>query len=620
MELILVLLFLSAPIFYFTGIGVFLQFLVRSVRRSTQRGTELNQLNTAKGIVKNSDSIHLTKKNSLPPSPTQQLPSFLGDHKQNLRAISLLLGLIYVLAVEWGQLPSGLQMPLLSLVFSGVIVYLTHQRSWIKTGWWWALLFFQNAVAFSIFITTNPLLDAINRLTFFGLSIFWLTFLSQGYFPSQITQVLKDSYYFCLTTFLQLMNPQLYGSFLAVPKVSPGRLKVDGQKVVGILVAIPVLVIFHLLFVRINTDYSLFMHDVLHKIWEVIKYIWELDIVVVTIKTITASFFFFILFASKIDQKNKQLAAQQKNYVTIFNSILSLCVGLFLIFVFFQSRLLLTNFASLTFKALSTYVIQGFWELIWVSLIGYTLTLVTLHFVKKDHSLQRPQHTKILLTVFTVELIAIVLFTFHKLFIHQNLFGLKDQRILATAGVALIFLTYQLSLLRIWEKITSRTVFSIQLFAFLSTVTVLNVTNIDLFVTRFNPIHYYVNEHQYKDYSYLLGNSFDNSVEWLKLVAAAKAEQPPQPEDYYYGWYPAFCQKTVVYGPSHHYDQYRYNRLIPQSYLQNKYQYLFEKYDHLEKKSLPEKLAINYHEYQAYQVVSQHRAEFDQLVELFCTK
>jgi hypothetical protein len=505
--------------------------------------------------------------------------------------------------------------------------FLSRSRQLPRTREWYGLMGVYIVLGGYAAVTTNPLVDALNRVVLLGMTGWWLLYLSSGHFPKHIREAVQNGWVFFQALFLHLTWVDFWKEVLKLPKWSrPNGVSLAQPQWLGLAIAVPLLAVFHGLFAQANAEYAWFVSEAFRKLWEALVWIWELDLVEILIKTLLGGALFTWLLSPRLDQAQPAMSPLQRQIFIILEEVVLALVALFGLFSYFQGKLVFLDFGSLSFKELSTYVIHGFWELVAAALLGYIVSVVALNYLKKAElislTVAATKRLKWWLTIFTTELLMVIGFTLHKLYVHQLWFGLKDQRILATGAVLLILLTFGLFLLKLWRGWSDERVFSIQLWSLLAMILVFNVVNLDLFISRHHPISYYVDGQKYKDYSYLLGNSFDNYEVWPELAGEALAQQPPQPTEYYYGWYPSFCQRSVEIGP---YSSYQRGRVRSStiSYLQTKYSYLEEKYgsragQSWEEWPLEERTQFNWREYQAYRVLQKDRATFDRLITEVC--
>lgn len=516
-----------------------------------------------------------------------------------IKILSFILGLVYYNIVGFPNIPVFAQEAVFNLLFLFITIYLLTNKGIKLIKGEYLLLAFGVLISIYFAITTNPLLVIVNyvSLTFLA-SLFLIALHTNNNLPKTGTEYLKGLYSYLrksiisaisISTFISLISFKT--SVFKTQKVNRGYLK-------GIIVALPLLAAFHILFSQINTDYKLFMDDILSYLWEIIKYIFNIDIIWTIGKILLLSHIFYSLLSS---QKGIQedVSLKENSPKEVLKTVLGLVILLFLIFSAFQSKLIFLDFSKLAFIELSIYTQQGFWQLILVSVLGYFLVLAA---IKQMHNAISVRN---LVQVFLCELVLICIFTYHKLFQLQIHFGFKDQRLLATAATTLIFTTFVLLLFRCWQKISSSQIFQFQMYAFIATVAFLNILNIDLFVTKVNPISYYVGDTKYKDYSYMLTNSYDNYTEWTNLMEEVKTVGFHNPENYYWGRYHSLCSFSV-------------------NSLSNKNQLNTEKYGKFPTKNiLSNQLKFNLREYNASKLLVENEADFKtfyKFIETECKK
>lgn len=607
------LFFVSIPVFYVLGAWAFFRAVARSLNRKPAGIVVENTMD------KPTHSPKVLPQNNDVYESELTLPSHIGG-LTNL--VGLGMALVYTLAVSWQGWPSGLQVTLVTGAFVIGMVALTLTRGLARSWQWYGLMAVYLGLGGYAAITTNPLLDTLNRVTLLGMTGLWLLFLSSGQFPKHIREVVQNLQVFLQALFLHVVWERFWKQLFSLPAFPRKRGPTFSQpQWLGVVITLPILVVFHVLFAQANAEYGQFVNEVFREIWEFLEYIWSLDIIEIIIKTVLGSMLFTWLLSPRLDQGKVILTPAQRQVFIILEEVVVASAALFGLFSFFQGKLLFLDFGKLSFKELSTYVIHGFWELVAAALLGYIISVVTLNYLKKAELLSptvaAANRLKWWLTLFTTELLLVIGFTLHKLYVHQLWFGFKDQRILATGAVILIFLTFGLFLLKIWRSWSDERVFSIQLWSFFAMTLFFNVMTIDLFISRHNPISYYVDGQKYKDYSYLLGNSYDNYEVWPELAHEALAQKPPQPIEYYYGWYPSLCQKSVEVGPYSAYRSDRHNRPSI-SYLQTKYAYLEAKYGVDTERSLEERAKFNWREYQAYLTLQSDRELFERVMSEMC--
>ncbi len=319
----------------------------------------------------------------------------------------------------------------------------------------------------------------------------------------------------------------------------------------GVALAIFPLIIFHLLFSRVNEDYAAFMSVVIKEIFD--PETWR-----IFIQSLLSGAFFYTFFTSRTSAERVTALLQIERRRALAVMLVPVLV-LFGLFALFQLNALIAASGLTVFKALSLYVQRGFWELISAASLGGALWLYVRY---GGTDLSTKTSLRALLGVFLLTLLACVVFTLHKLGLLQALYGLKDQRIFATAAALLIGGALVLGGFVLRERLSYERAWRVGTFAYLITVVALGYLNIDLLVTRLHPIHFYVKGESVKDYSYLLGNSVDNLSAWEELMLEGMQRGIPVAEGYYWGNYEPLCRRERETGVARVYLRRQHARLM----------------------------------------------------------
>lgn len=472
------------------------------------------------------------------------------------RGFAFFIATLYVLLVGFGTCPHGLEVTVLLMLLLGSLMLLQNERE--RPNHVDLLLFglgMLSSLSFAIY--TNHLVLALNRFALFFVCTYFLVGLAECCRPpASASQYIIGLLRYLGALVLTLLSPSIIASFVR----REGRehdAHVPVSHVRALILSVPILIFFHFLFSIINNDYATFMADIVRYLWDFLVYLFE-DLIYRLLEIALCAYVLYGMYSVLLTPRPQSI--EEASFRDSIQIVIGLTVLLFLIFAFFQSKLLFIQADLLPFKELSLYTQKGFWELLIVACSGYILLLYS--------TAERPtigpeeRWWRALLHIFVAELLLITVFTYHKLYLLQLYFGLKDQRIFAVCGVLLIALTFILAPLRIIGRMSSERIFMLQIYAFSAVTVILTCINVDLTVTRLSPIRYYADGRAYKDLSYLLGNSFDNSSEWLALMDEGERVDIPQAENYYWGDYEPICRKNSETRNSDTYLRSRYAKLI----------------------------------------------------------
>ena len=385
--------------------------------------------------------------------------------------------------------------------------------------------------------------------------------------------------------------------------------------------------VFHALFASINQDYNQFVSEFITVVYQYLLIIIDIELI---ITTLVNSYVLCAVLRSFEDVKREEELKEYQFAIKALGLLIPVTL-LFTVFCYFQSKALFLDLTLLPFHQLSLYTQRGFWELLLAAAIGYGIWLYGES--KLDQDNYHKQHLLyLLLLLFTFELLLLAIFSGHKLFFLQSLFGLKDQRVLATLAVALISLTFILCFMKLFHKVNAERIFSLQYLCLLGCISLCSIGNLDYAITKISPLGFYLDSGFVKDYGYLLTNSQDNYTEWNSLIQEAQHTGIDFPRNYYSGNYRPLCirprKKSRVNMPLRDLWEkelllgymYKFKSSIPKQLTKKGITFSHRaKYPGLNR--INAYLTLNYHHYNAYRWLYNNREKvrnFYQYIENHC--
>jgi hypothetical protein len=253
----------------------------------------------------------------------------------------------------------------------------------------------------------------------------------------------------------------------------------------GILMAIPVLFIFLLLFYSADLIFQKYVSDLIHI---TIKP----EIIFRSVLILIATLFYIGAYSYSFKKNENQIATQQnnKNYNLghIENSILLGSVNiLFFIFILVQLTYLFggqTNISAQGFTY-AEYARRGFFELITVAIISLILLLTTEKYIVKkntDHAIG----FKLLSTALIIQVILIMTSAFTRLSLYEEAYGFTVLRLYSHTFICFLAVVFCLLLYKIYKDKRENT-FTFRIF--ISTILFLaamNFFNPDAFIAQRN--------------------------------------------------------------------------------------------------------------------------------------
>jgi len=261
--------------------------------------------------------------------------------------------------------------------------------------------------------------------------------------------------------------------------------KALSQVVKGILMAIPVLFVFLLLFSSADLIFQKYVSDL-------ISIDIEPEAISRSILVLIATLVYIGAYTYSFREKENQIAAQQNSkghsVGHIESSILLGSVNvLFFIFILVQLTYLFGGESNISAQGFTyaEYARRGFFELIAVAIISLLLLLSTEKYVVKketDHALG----FKILSTVLVIQVILIMASAFTRLSLYEQAYGFTTLRLYSHAFIILLAVIFCLLLYKIYKDKRENT-FAFRVFISIALfLAVINFLNPDAFIARRN--------------------------------------------------------------------------------------------------------------------------------------
>ncbi|MCH4890703.1 DUF4173 domain-containing protein [Acidaminobacter sp. JC074] len=334
-------------------------------------------------------------------------------------------------------------------------------------------------ISFTYIFRDQPGLQLLNIVVFYGLlSTYHINMLKE--------EKLFIDKYLIISLLEQVVMP--FGDFpvayihigkgLKVKKIKEVNPKTR-QVLIGILIALPILMIFTLLlasaddifrnFITIDFSFLDFLDDEI--IPKVI--IWFLC------STYIFSHFYYLLYKEKKVEDKPLIIKEKKDLDIIISTILVLVNSLFMVFVFIQFRYLFSNkiLEGMTF---SSYARKGFFELVIISMIVIIMTLILSSFSQKKINTG-------LLTLMTLNTMVIAYSAIFRMNLYIEAYGYTWLRIVSQSFTVLQILIMIVTCVHLWKRINIRLIIAgMYLFAYI----LLNFVNVDAIIISGNMDRY----------------------------------------------------------------------------------------------------------------------------------
>ena len=396
-----------------------------------------------------------------------------------IAGVSLALGLCFDYFF-YGKIP-GIGFPIyISLVVLGLFIVSTYFKRKIDRQVIWLLVplgFF----SLMVFVRSSGLLTFLNVVA----SLLLLLLIARISIAESIKNFLVSDYIKIFFLPFQFIRPffQTLSDLFTLCRINRDQ-KVLSQVIKGIVISIPALLIFLLLFSSADLVFQKYLSSL-------ININIEPETVFRTILVLMATFAFAGAY-SYIFRKSQETTLQQnsKSYAVghIESSILLGSVNiLFFIFILVQLTYLFGGESNISVQGFSyaQYARRGFFELIAVAIVSLLLLLITEKYIAKKDT----EHTllfKIFSSALIVQVILIMGSAFKRLLLYEEAYGFTTLRFYSHAFIILLAVIFCLLLYKIYKDNRENT-FSFR--AFISVVlflVVMNLINPDAFIARRN--------------------------------------------------------------------------------------------------------------------------------------
>jgi len=323
-------------------------------------------------------------------------------------------------------------------------------------------------------------------LTFFNVvaCIYLLLLIADLCFDKKISDYLIRDYIFVPFTPFKFITPffKSISDLFSLKKESKDK-KVSSQIVRGILISIPFLIIFILLFSSADLVFQKYMSDLVSINVEGETIVRILLVLLVSCVFVGAYSYIFNVRKEVIGDKERRLSIGSIESYILLGSVNLL----FLLFISIQITYLFggqSNISSLGFTY-AQYARRGFFELIGVAVISFFLLLGLDKYIKRERG-NNLKIFKVLSSLLVAEVVVIMISAFTRLLLYEDAYGFTTLRLYS--HVFIIFLTITFALL-IYKVLKNEKESNFSLGVFLSAILFLvsmNILNPDAFIAQRN--------------------------------------------------------------------------------------------------------------------------------------
>lgn len=412
---------------------------------------------------------------------TQNTPSDPVIKTGFIVGVSFILGLLFDYFF-YGKIP-GIAFPLyVILIVTGLFAMANFFKKHISKDVFWLLvpLIFFSAM---VFVRSSELLTFLNVAA----SLLLLLVIARVFVGERLKNFLVGDYSKIFFLPLKFIRPLFQTLSILFSRCGiPKDKSVLSQVVKGILMAIPVLFIFVLLFSSADLIFQKYVSDIITIDIEPETVFRSLVVFIATLVYIGA-------YSYAFRRSENPIVAKQNNKISysvghIESSILLGSVNvLFFIFILVQLTYLFGGEGHISSQGFTyaEYARRGFFELIAVAIVSFLLLLLCEKTIAKKET-DHARGFKILSAALVVQVIVIMASAFTRLSLYEEAYGFTTLRLYSHAFIVVLAIIFCLLLYKI-TKDTREKSFAFRVFIlFILSLAAMNFLNPDAFIARRN--------------------------------------------------------------------------------------------------------------------------------------
>lgn len=401
---------------------------------------------------------------------------------------TLLLGILF--SYFFYKKPIGISYPLFILLFYGVFLWFLHRRISFQYCFGWFLSLPVLLLAFTYFFFSNQLLMGLNFVMIPILMIAQTILLTnENRYHWFDFRFLMDLLY-GLFVRLFVRVPKFFSTFSdwINPKGKLERSNVVIKILVGWLISLPLLALVLLLLTSADVVFSHYID----KLFQWIKglnledMLWQLLLIIVV-----GMFLFSFLDTLIRSPKNTEgqvpkLQKKSRMDEVIMITVLCLMILIYIAFIIIQFRYMFRGSIDKVLPVKYTYAEyarKGFFELVAVTLINFSILLSGLVFLPKGNN-GLGIFIRILQSLLVLSTMVILTSAFMRMSLYESQYGYTYLRVFTHAFMIFLFVLFMVALIKIWHHGVGlfQSYVVISLVAYL----IINYINIDVFITKKN--------------------------------------------------------------------------------------------------------------------------------------
>jgi hypothetical protein len=330
----------------------------------------------------------------------------------------------------------------------------------------------------SYFLNNNQLFYGLNILVIPGLVIFHLVLITS---PENVRWNKPAFVPFIFTKLIQSLKfnigfAALFGKSLK-QGVKEDKLIIWKKVILGIVISLPILFVVLNLLISADTEFERLIGGI-PQWFHVINVERTMRLIVILFLTFAFFGFMQILVKKNLNVNQQQINGQKfqlDGIITI--TVLIIINAVYLLFTVVQFR----YFFSGTLQAdytFAEYARKGFFELLFVTLINLSITVIVLTFVNRTTSFMR-RGLQILLTILVLASSVMLSSAFLRLSMYEDAYGFTFTRVLVHSFMIFLVVIFTYTLVKIWmEKLSLFHFYFITSLIYYTAITIIDLDKI----------------------------------------------------------------------------------------------------------------------------------------------
>ncbi|MBK5240463.1 DUF4173 domain-containing protein [Clostridium sp.] len=488
--------------------------LRRLVEECIERGYSDNWLKAVENLVLSHPNkyynIQLLKKKRI--REVKNIDSQISmKEKINTIGIALILGIIY--DILFTGKAAGVSIPIFYIMFMGFFLWSVGEKVRVKKSVGFISIIPAFLIAVNYCIHSNSILNFFN-----GIMLLLLTIVSTVLIRYEDIKWDNSSF---IKKVLNRGSKAIFENVCKPYMFIKGNIAVRNKKEIsstkknilrGILISIPLLIIILALLTSSDMVFKSYITNV-SSIFENISIGESISHSLVIIIVFTIIFSYIWSFKYNCDEYENKKMSMKWEPVTMLTIIFIINV-VYLLFSIVQVSYLYgggNNFLSQDFTY-SEYARKGFFELVAVTIINFTILISSMKFIKNDNKTIN-KICNVFLTILVAFTLNMLFSAHYKMSLYEQTYGYTYLRVFVHIFMLMLFMLFIVALIGIWNR--KMPLNKVLIVIVLSMFIFLNYINVDKIIAEKNIDIYY--KTQKIDVQYLRNLSYDAIAEILKL-------------------------------------------------------------------------------------------------------